>query len=65
MVSKGSDAGFLSKVEKAQGRSNADSIFFKDVKMSKSQFIVRHFAGEVRNLNKSNQIFATIFNPFV
>ena len=44
---KGSDTGFLSKIERVNPKS-ATSRFYRDVKMSKSQFEIRHFAGDVR-----------------
>lgn len=47
-ILKGSDITFLGKLEKGQPKSSPTTRFYKDVKTAKSQFTVRHFAGDVR-----------------
>lgn len=51
-IPKGTDAGFLSKVEHDHNKKTKESRFFRDVKMKQTQFEVRHFAGVVRYESK-------------
>lgn len=47
-IPRGTDAGFLNKIEGHHNKKTAESRFFRDVKMAKTQFEIRHFAGVVR-----------------
>jgi myosin-5 len=47
-VLKGSDSTFLGKLDKSQPKPSPTTLYYKDVKMTKTQFSVRHFAGEVK-----------------